>query len=37
MQKDLHAIFVDYEKAFDRVKHQEIVNDLMAIIFDGKE
>ena len=37
MQKDLYAIFVDYEKAFDRVKHQEIVNDLKSINIDSKD
>ena len=37
MQKDLYAIFVDYEMAFDRVKHQETMNDLMAINIDGKD
>ena len=37
MQNDLYAVSVDYEKAFDRVKHQEIVNDLMAINIDGKD
>ena len=33
---DLYAIFVDYEKAFDIVKHKEIMNDLRAINIDGK-
>ena len=37
MQKDLYAIFVDYEKAFDRVKHQEIVNDLKSINIDSRD
>ena len=37
MQKDLYAIFVDYEKAFDKVKHKEIMNDLRAINIDGKD
>ena len=37
MQKDLYAIFVDYEKAFDRVKQREIVNDLKTINIDSKD
>ena len=36
IQKDLYAIFVDCEKAFDRVKYQEIVNDLKSNI-DSKD
>ena len=37
MQKDLYAVFVDYEKAFDKVKHKEIMNDLRAINIDGED
>ena len=37
MQKALYAIFVDYKKAFDKVKHQEIVNDLKSVNIDSKD
>ena len=36
MQKDLYACFIDYAKAFDRVKHSEIVEALARIGIDGK-
>ena len=37
MQKDLYACFIDYEKAFDRVKHGEMVKMLENIGVDGKD
>ncbi|XP_069994133.1 uncharacterized protein [Penaeus vannamei] len=37
MQKNLYVIFIDYEKAFDRVKHQEIMNDLQQVDLDDKD
>ena len=36
MQKDVYVAFIDYEKAFDRVHHEEIVKDLEALNIDGK-
>lgn len=26
MHKDMHLAFIDYEKAFDRVKHEDLVD-----------
>ena len=37
MQKDLYLCFIDYEKAFDRVKHSEMVKMLENIGVDGKD
>ena len=37
MQKNLYAVFIDYEKAFDRVKHHEIMKDLEQIGVDQKD
>ena len=37
MQKDLYVCFIDYEKAFDRVKHDELVKMLENIGVDGKD
>ena len=37
MQKDLYLCFIDYEKAFDRVGHKDIVDMLMKIGIDGKD
>ena len=37
MQKDLYVCFIDYEKAFDTVKHGEIVKMLEDIGVDGKD
>ena len=37
MQKNLSVVFIDYEKAFDRVKHHEIVKDLEQIGVDQKD
>ena len=36
MQKNLFFIFTDYEKAFDRVKHHEIMKDLEQMDIDRK-
>ena len=36
MQQDVYAAFIDYKKAFDRVKHIEIMKDLQEIGIDGK-
>ena len=37
MQKNLYAVFIDYEKAFDRVKHHEIMKNLEQIGVDQKD
>ena len=37
MQTDLHIAFIDYEKAFDRVKHETLMNDLKMIGIDDKD
>ena len=37
MQKDLYVCFIDYEKAFDRVKHGELIRLLERIGVDGKD
>ena len=36
-QKDLHICFIDYVKAFDRVKHQELIKMLEQIGIDEKK
>ena len=36
-QKDLYLCFVDFEKAFDRVKHEEMARMLSQIGVDGKD
>ena len=37
MQRNLYAVFIDYEKAFDRVKHHEIMKNLERIGVDQKD
>ena len=37
VQKNLYVCFVDYEKAFDRVKHVELLELLRDINIDGKD
>ena len=37
MQKDLYVYFIDYAKAFDRVKHSEMIEDLARTGVDGKD
>ena len=37
MRKNLYVVFIDYEKAFDRVKHHEITKDLEQIGVDQKD
>ena len=37
VQKDLYACFIDYAKAFDRVKHSEMVETLARTGIDGKD
>ena len=37
VQKDLFVCFVDYEKAFDKVKHVELFNMLKNLNMDGKD
>lgn len=37
MRKDLYVCFVDYEKAFDRIKHEKIIEELNRIGLDGKD
>uniref|UniRef100_A0A2A4J795 Reverse transcriptase domain-containing protein n=1 Tax=Heliothis virescens TaxID=7102 RepID=A0A2A4J795_HELVI len=37
MQTDVYLCFVDYEKAFDRVKHQQLLTTLCKLNLDGKD
>lgn len=37
MQKDLYLCFIDYSKAFDKVKHQHLFNILQDLDIDGKD
>lgn len=36
-QKDLHICFIDFEKAFDRVKHEKLFNTLGNVGIDDKD
>ena len=37
VQKDLHLCFIDYSKAFDKVKHEELFKLLENLDIDGKD
>ena len=37
VNKDLYLCFVDYTKAFEKVKHEEIINILENLNMDGKD
>ena len=37
MQKDVYLCFIDYSKAFDRVRHKEWIQILMQLDIDGKD
>ena len=37
MQGDLYLCFIDYTKAFDRVQHDKLLQDLMDLDLDGKD
>ena len=37
VQKNLYVMFIDCKKAFDRVKHEEIIKDLKHLDIDEKE
>ena len=37
VNKDLYLCFLDYTKAFDKVKHEEIINILENLDMDGKD
>ena len=37
VQKDLYTCFIDYAKAFDRVKHAEMIEALTRTGIDGKD
>ncbi|GFN91009.1 endonuclease-reverse transcriptase [Plakobranchus ocellatus] len=36
-QKDIYPCFIDYTKAFDRVRHDEIITQLKQLNIDGKD
>lgn len=36
MWKELKVVFVDYGKAFDKVKHEVIIYEIKEINIDGK-
>ena len=37
MQKDLYLCFIDYSKAFDKVRHEKLFNILKHLDIDGKD
>ena len=37
MQNDIYLVFIDYEKAFDKVKHDLLMKELKQIGIDGKD
>ncbi|GFS06308.1 retrovirus-related Pol polyprotein LINE-1 [Elysia marginata] len=37
MQKDIYPCFIDYTKAFDRVKHWEMIKQLKQLLVDRKD
>ena len=37
MQKNLYLCFIDYKKAFDKVKHEQLINMLDLLDIDGKD
>ena len=37
IQKDVYLCFIDYTKAFDRVRHDEIIKELTKLRIDGKD
>ena len=37
LQKNVYLCFVDYQKAFDKVRHNELMNTLKQIGVDGKD
>ncbi|GFO36321.1 endonuclease-reverse transcriptase [Plakobranchus ocellatus] len=37
VQKDVYLCFIDYTKAFDRVRHDEIITELKQLNIDGKD
>ncbi len=37
VKKDLYVCFIDYEKAFDRVKHVDLMRMLEGLKIDGKD
>ena len=37
MQKDVYMCFIDYTKAFDKVKHEELLQILQCLDLDGKD
>ncbi|GFO02707.1 endonuclease-reverse transcriptase [Plakobranchus ocellatus] len=37
VQKDVYLCFIDYTKAFDRVRHDEIITELKQFNIDGKD
>ncbi|KAK3784412.1 hypothetical protein RRG08_039413 [Elysia crispata] len=37
VNKDLYVCFIDYTKAFDRVRHEEIITILQQLNIDGKD
>ena len=36
MQNDIYACFIDYTKAFDKVKHEDMLKILRDLQFNGK-
>ena len=37
MQKNVYVCFIDYTKAFDKVRHEELMNMLQDLEIDGKD
>ena len=37
MQKDIYTCFIDYSKAFDKVKHKDMIEILQQLNFDSRD
>ena len=37
MQEDVYLCFIDYSKAFDRVKHKDLMQIMIELDIDGKD
>lgn len=37
MQHDIYLCFIDYSKAFDKVKHETLLEMLQSLDMDGKD
>ena len=37
MQNDIYACFINYTKAFEKIRHEDMLQVLRDLLFDGKE